>query len=241
MPSFNLNFFFNLYPSVFLHLYFRFSSSFVLFKQSSKVPLVGVVEDEETGDRPHQPIRGRDGPGCDSNEDDCSEMTPVGFALRGFLDVTVLSSPLVMARFEAPLGTQHRSRLDQEHAQIAQAEARALAAEKAEQERRRALLSEQQKREDEERAWVAAAEQEQAQAAAAARAEEEAKREAALKASEAAEHDRAYERTQWDGWRAEGRAFDYDVEVGLGGWFIVELRLCTRDTVIVLFVLFIIL
>lgn len=214
LPSISISFFTPVPSMSFWVCIFCTSSSSSACHVMLKVPLVGVVEDEETGDRPHQPIRGRDGPGCDPNEEDCSDITPVGFALRGFLDVTVLSSPLVMARFEAPLGTQHRSRLDEEHAKIAHAEARARAAEKAEQERRRALLSEQQKREEEERARAAAAAKEAANAAAAARAEEEAKREAALKASEAAEHDRAYERTQWDGWRAEGRAFDYDVEVG---------------------------
>jgi selenocysteine-specific translation elongation factor len=184
---------------------------------STKVPLVGVVEDDETGERPHQPTRGRDGHGCDPAFDECAAAAaaaPVGFALRGFLDVTVLSSPLVAARFEAPLGSAHRARLDRDHAHAAAADARALAAEKAEQERRRALLSAQQRRDDEQRARDAAAERALADALEAAQAAAQAKLEAAAQASAAAEQSKAFNRTQWDTWRLEGRAFDFDVEVG---------------------------
>jgi flagellar biosynthesis GTPase FlhF len=182
---------------------------------STKVPLVGVVEDDETGERPHQPTRGRDGHGCDPDFDECAAAAaPVGFALRGFLDVTVLSSPLVAVRFEAPPGSAHRARLDRDHAHAADADARARAAEKAEQERRRALLSAQQRRDDEQRARDAAAERALADALEAAQAAAQAKLEAAAQASAAAEQSKAFNRTQWDTWRLEGRAFDFDVEVG---------------------------
>jgi hypothetical protein len=46
----------------------------------------------------------------DAEEQDFGD--PKGFALKGFLDVTVLTSPLVVARFEATGGSAHMARLE---------------------------------------------------------------------------------------------------------------------------------
>ena len=73
------------------------------------VPLVGVIEDGD-GERAHDSIRGRDAPGSEEAAE--LDPNPKGFALKGFLDVTVLTSPLVVARFEAVDGSAHKERLE---------------------------------------------------------------------------------------------------------------------------------